>query len=34
MAVDQLKYAYNPSYFEGVIVEISDGAVAIDIEAV
>lgn len=32
MAVDQLKYAYNPSYFEGVIVEISDGAVAIDIK--
>ncbi len=32
MAVDQLKYAYNPSYFEGVIVEITDGSVAIDIK--
>lgn len=32
MAVDQLRFAYNPSYFEGVIVEISDGAVAIDIK--
>jgi len=32
MAVDQLEYAYNPSYFEGIIVEISDGAVAIDLK--
>lgn len=32
MSIDQLKYAYNPSYFEGVVVEISDGAVAIDIK--
>lgn len=32
MAVDQLQYAYNPSYFEGVIVEISDAAVAIDLK--
>lgn len=32
MAVDQLKYAYNPSYFEGVIVQITDGSVSIDIK--
>lgn len=32
MSVDQLKFIDNLSYFEGIIVEISDGAVAIDIK--
>ena len=32
--MDKLKYANNPGYFEGVIVEIKDGLVAIDLKGI
>lgn len=30
--MDKLKYSINPGYFEGVIVEIKDGLVALDLK--
>lgn len=30
--MDRLKYSMNPGYFEGVIVEIKDGLIGIDLK--